>query len=287
MIKGTDRNIPLSELHPFKDHPYKVEDNVEMDALCESIRDRGLFSPIIVRIRDDGEYEIVSGHRRYRAYQKLGYESIPATVFEMSDEEAVVAMVDANLHRECVLPSEKAFAYKMKLDAIKRQGERTDLTSDQIGQRLTSVERIAIENNESKTQVQRYICLTRLIPEFLNMVDERKMALTPAVEISKLSKAVQQKLYDLCISEDCLPSYSQSVRLRKLSDYGALSDEAMIEIMGEEKANQKDRIVIYMDDLKRFYPRNMLPKDIVADILNLLNKRQKSKIRIGGDRDER
>ena len=175
----------------------------------------------------------------------------------------------------------------MKLDAIKRQGERTDLTSDQIGQRLTSVERIAIENNESKTQVQRYICLTRLIPEFLDMVDERKMALTPAVEISKLSKAIQQKLYDLCISEDCLPSYSQSVRLRKLSDYGALSDEAMIEIMGEEKANQKDRIVIYMDDLKRFYPRNMLPKDIVADILNLLNKRQKSKIRIGGDRDER
>ena len=175
----------------------------------------------------------------------------------------------------------------MKLDAIKRQGERTDLTSDQIGQRLTSVERIAIENNESKTQVQRYICLTRLIPEFLDMVDERKMALTPAVEISKLSKAVQQKLYDFCISEDCMPSYSQSVRLRKLCDYGALSDEAMIEIMSEEKANQKDRIVIYMDDLKRFYPRNMLPKDIVSDILNLLSKRQKSKIRTGGDRDER
>ena len=255
MIKGTDRNIPLSELHPFKDHPYKVEDNMEMDALCDSIRDRGLFSPIIVRIRNDGEYEIVSGHRRYRAYQKLGYESIPATVFEMSDEEAVVAMVDANLHRECVLPSEKAFAYKMKLDAIKRQGERTDLTSDQIGQRLTSVEKIAAESDESKTQVQRYICLTRLIPELLQMVDEGKIALTPAVELSKLHWQTQQLIYEICDMDDLTPSYSQTVRMRKLADEGALGEDAIREIMGEEKANQRERIVIYMDDIRQYYPR--------------------------------
>ena len=173
MIKGTGRNIPLSELHQFKDHPYKVEDNVEMDALCESIGKSGLLSPIIVRPRDEGGYEIISGHRRFRAYQRLGMTEIPSTVCEMTDEEAIVAMVDANLHRDHILPSEKAFAYKMKLDAIKRQGERTDLTSAQLGQRLTSVEKIAAESDESKSQIQRYISLTRLIPELLQMVDAR------------------------------------------------------------------------------------------------------------------
>ena len=288
MIKGTDRNIPLSELHPFKNHPYKVEDNMEMDTLCESIGKSGLLSPIIVRPRDEGGYEIISGHRRFRAYQRLGMTEIPSTICNMTDEEAIVAMVDANLHRDHILPSEKAFAYKMKLDAIKRQGERTDLTSTQIGQKsLTSVERIAIENDESKTQVQRYISLTRLIPEFLQMVDDGKMALTPAVEISKLPRDVQYDLYDVCSSEECLPSYSQTVRMRKLYDYGSLNRDAMSEIISEEKANQKDRIVIYMEDLKQFYPRNMLPKQIVADILELLKKRQRSKTRVGGGRDDR
>ena len=287
MNKVTDRNIPLSELRSFKNHPYKVEDNIEMDALCESISKSGLFSPIIVRTRAGGEYEIISGHRRYRAYQRLGYKSIPATVFEMSDEEAIVAMVDSNLHRERVLPSEKAFSYKMKLDAIKRQGERTDLTSAQPGQRLTSVEKIAAESDESKSQVQRYISLTRLIPELLQMVDEGKIALTPAVELSKLHHLTQKLIYEICDMDDLTPSYSQTVRMRKLADEGALGEDAIREIMSEEKANQRERIVIYMDDIRQYYPRNILPKDIVADIKNLLHKRRAEQLRRKENRDAR
>ena len=287
MNKVTDRNIPLSELRSFKNHPYKVEDNIEMDALCESISKSGLFSPIIVRTRAGGEYEIISGHRRYRACQRLGYKSIPATVFEMSDEEAIVAMVDSNLHREHILPSEKAFSYKMKLDAIKRQGERTDLTSAQLGQRLTSVEKIAAESDESKSQVQRYISLTRLIPELLQMVDDGKIALTPAVELSKLHHLTQKLIYEICDMDDLTPSYSQTVRMRKLADEGALGEDAIREIMSEEKANQRQRIVIYMDDIKQYYPRNILPKDIVADIKNLLNKRRLEQLRRKENRDAR
>lgn len=287
MIKGTDRNIPLSELHPFKDHPYKVEDNMEMDALCESIGKSGLLSPIIVRPSDEGGYEIISGHRRFRAYQRLGMTEIPSTVCEMSDEEAVVAMVDANLHRDHILPSEKAFAYKMKLDAIKRQGERTDLTSAQLGQRLTSVEKIAAESDESKSQIQRYISLTRLIPELLQMVDDGKIALTPAVELSKLHHFTQRLVYEICDMDDLTPSYSQTVRMRKLADEGALGEDAIREIMSEEKANQRERIVIYMDDIKQYYPRNMLPKDIVADIKNLLHKRRLEQLRRKENRDAR
>ena len=287
MNRITDRNILLSELHSFKNHPYKVEDNIEMDALCESISKSGLFSPIIVRTRADGEYEIISGHRRYRAYQRLGYKSIPATVFEMSDEEAIVAMVDSNLHRERVLPSEKAFSYKMKLDAIKRQGERTDLTSAQLGQRLTSVEKIAAECDESKSQVQRYISLTRLIPELLQMVDDGKIALTPAVELSKLHHLTQRLIYEICDMDDLTPSYSQTVRMRKLADEGALGGDAIREIMSEEKANQRERIVIYMDDIRQYYPRNALPKDIVVDIKNLLHKRRLEQMRRKENRDAR
>ena len=286
-MKGTNKNILLSELHPFKDHPYKVEDNTEMDALCESIGKSGLLSPIIVRERDEGGYEIISGHRRVRACQRLGMTEIPSTVCEMTDEEAVVAMVDANLHRDHILPSEKAFAYKMKLDAIKRQGERTDLTSDRFGQRLTSVEKIAAESDESKTQVQRYICLTRLIPELLQMVDDGKIALTPAVELSKLHPYTQRLIFEICDMDDFTPSYSQTVRMRKLADEGALGEDAIREILSEEKANQRERIVIYLDDIKQYYPRNMLPKDIVADIKNLLHKRKLEQLRRKESRDER
>ena len=281
-------SLPIAKLRQFENHPYKVIDNEEMASLVDSIYNQGILTPITVRPLSNGEYEIVSGHRRVFACKKLGIEKIPAFVKELTREEAIVIMTDSNLHRDGLLPSEKAFAYKMKLDAIKRQGERTDLTSTQIGQKsLTSVERIAIENDESKTQVQRYISLTRLIPEFLQMVDDGKMALTPAVEISKLHKDSQYDLYEVCSGEDCLPSYSQTVRMRKLCDYGSLNKEAMMKIMSEEKANQKDRIVIYMEDLKQFYPRNMLPKQIVADILEMLKKRQRSKTRVGGGRDDR
>ena len=290
----TERNfasvisLPVESLKPFVNHPYKVIDNEDMQSLVESIRTQGVLNPITVRPIDNGEYEIISGHRRVFACKKLGFEFVPAFVKEMTREEAIIVMTDSNLHRDRLLPSEKAFAYKMKLDAIKRQGERTDLTSAQVGHKsLTSVERIAIENDESKTQVQRYISLTRLIPELLQMVDDGKIALSPAVEISKLDRNSQQRLFNACIFYDCTPSYSQTVSMRKLADRGELSEKKMYEIMGEEKANQRDKIVIYMDELKRFYPRGISTKDITADIIHLLEKRKRQRERNGGDRDER
>ena len=285
--KTTVTELPITALRPFEEHPYKVVDNEEMASLVESIYTQGILTPITVRPLDNGEYEIVSGHRRLFACQKLGITAIPAIVKELSREEAIVAMVDANLHRDHILPSEKAFAYKMKLDAIKRQGERTDLTSAQLGQRLTSVEKIAAESDESKSQVQRYISLTRLIPELLQMVDDGKIALTPAVELSKLHWQTQQLIYEICDMDDLTPSYSQTVRMRKLADEGALGEDAIREIMSEEKANQRERIVIYMDDIKQYYPRNMLPKDMVADIKSLLHKRRLEQLRRKENRDAR
>lgn len=284
-IKVTE--LPITALRSFEGHPYKVVDNEEMESLVESIYTQGILTPITVRPLDNGEYEVISGHRRLFACQKLGMNSIPAIVKELSREEAIVAMVDANLHRDHILPSEKAFAYKMKLDAIKRQGERTDLTSAQLGQRLTSVEKIAAESDESKSQVQRYISLTRLIPELLQMVDEGRIALTPAVELSKLHHLTQRLIYEICDMDDLTPSYSQTVRMRKLADEGALGEDAIREIMSEEKANQRERIVIYMDDIRQYYPRNMLPKDIVADIKNLLHKRRLEQMRRKENRDAR
>mgnify|MGYP003292420937 CR=1 FL=1 len=289
----TERNfasvisLPIEKLKPFANHPYKVVDNEDMQNLIESIRTQGVLNPITVRPISDG-YEIISGHRRVFACKKLGVEFVPAFVKEMTREEAIIVMTDSNLHRDRLLPSEKAFAYKMKLDAIKRQGERTDLTSAQVGHKsLTSVERIAIENDESKTQVQRYISLTKLIPELLQMVDDGKIALTPAVEISKLGTDSQRILHNACTFYDCTPSYAQTVRLRKLADKGELSEKKIYEIMGEEKANQREKIVIYMDELKRFYPKSITPKDITADIIHLLEKRKRHRERNGGDRDER
>ena len=285
--KTTVTELPITALRPFEEHPYKLVDNEEMASLVESIYTQGILTPITVRPLDNGEYEIISGHRRLFACQKLGITAIPAIVKELSREEAIVAMVDANLHRDHILPSEKAFAYKMKLDAIKRQGERTDLTSAQLGQRLTSVEKIAAESDESKTQIQRYISLTRLIPELLQMVDEGRIALTPAVELSKLHYLTQKLIYEICDMDDLTPSYSQTVRMRKLADEGALGEDAIREIMSEEKANQRERIVIYMDDIKQYYPRNMLPKDIVADIKSLLHKRRLEQLRRKESRDAR
>ena len=285
--KITVTELPITALRPFEEHPYKVVDNEEMANLVESIYTQGILTPITVRPLDNGEYEIISGHRRLFACQKLGITAIPAIVKELSREEAIVAMVDANLHRDHILPSEKAFAYKMKLDVIKRQGERTDLTSAQLGQRLTSVEKIAAESDESKTQIQRYISLTRLIPELLQMVDEGRIALTPAVELSKLHHLTQKLIYEICDMDDLTPSYSQTVRMRKLADEGALGEDAIREIMSEEKANQRERIVIYMDDIRQYYPRNMLPKDIVADIKGLLHKRRLEQLRRKENRDAR
>jgi ParB family chromosome partitioning protein len=279
--------LPTDKLRAFADHPYKIIDNDEMASLVESIKTQGVLTPIVVRPMENGEYEIVSGHRRVFACNKLGIFEVPAVVRELTREEAIVVMADSNLHRDGLLPSEKAFAYKMKLDAIKRQGERTDLTSAQLGQRLTSVEKIAAESDESKSQVQRYISLTRLIPELLKMVDDGRIALTPAVELSKLHWQTQKLIYEICDMDDLTPSYSQTVRMRKLADEGALGEDAIREIMSEEKANQRERIVIYMDDIKQYYPRNMLPKDIVADIKGLLHKRRLEQMRRKENRDAR
>ena len=270
--------LPTDKLRPFAKHPYKVIDTDEMESLVESIKSQGVLTPIVVRPTSDGAYEIVSGHRRVFACNKLGIFEVPAVVRELTREEAIVVMADSNLHRDGLLPSEKAFAYKMKLDAIKRQGERTDLTSDHRGQKsLTSVERIALESDESKSQVQRYIALTNLIPEFLQMVDEGKMALTPAVEISRLHRESQKMLHRMCDICDCTPSYSQTVRMRKLADEGGLGWEPISEIMSEEKANQKEKVTLFMDDLKKYYPRSATPKDITADILRMLESRYKAR----------
>ena len=270
--------LPTDTLRPFAEHPYKVLDNDEMESLMESIKTQGVLTPIVVRPTENGEYEIVSGHRRVFACNKLGIFEVPAVVRELTREEAIVVMADSNLHRDGLLPSEKAFAYKMKLDAIKRQGERTDLTSDHRGQKsLTSVERIALESDESKSQVQRYIALTNLIPEFLQMVDEGKMALTPAVEISRLHKESQKMLHRMCDICDCTPSYSQTVRMRRLADEGGLGWEQISEIMSEEKANQKEKVTLFMDDLRKYYPRSATPKDITADIMRMLESRYKAR----------
>ena len=270
--------LPTDKLRPFAEHPYKVIDNDEMESLVESIKMQGILTPIVVRPTSDGAYEIVSGHRRVFACNKLGIFEVPAVVRELTREEAIVVMADSNLHRDGLLPSEKAFAYKMKLDAIKRQGERTDLTSDHRGQKsLTSVERIALESDESKSQVQRYIALTNLIPEFLQMVDEGKMALTPAVEISRLHKESQKMLHRMCDICDCTPSYSQTVRMRRLADEGGLGWEQISDIMSEEKANQKEKVTLFMDDLKKYYPRSATPKHIAADILRMLESRYKAR----------
>ncbi len=270
--------LPTDKLRTFAEHPYKIIDNDEMASLVESIKTQGVLTPIVVRPMENGEYEIVSGHRRVFACNKLGIFEVPAVVRELTREEAIVVMADSNLHRDGLLPSEKAFAYKMKLDAIKRQGERTDLTSDHRGQKsLTSVERIALESDESKSQVQRYIALTNLIPEFLQMVDEGKMALTPAVEISRLPIEAQKMLHRECELCDCTPSYSQTVRMRKINEVRELTWHDLSEIMSEEKANQKEKVTLFMDDLKKYYPRSATPKDIVADIMKMLESRYKAR----------
>lgn len=228
------QNIPLSELHPFKNHPFKIINNEEMERMIESIRKVGAITPALARPLPDGGYELISGHRRLAACQVLGIETMPVIVREMSDDEAVIAMVDANLQRETILPSEKAFAYKMKLDALNHQGS----TSVQVGQKLLSRSVVAADANTSETQIQRHIRLTYLIPELLDKVDEGKVAFSPAVEISFLTEEEQKVLVDAMALNDCTPSHAQSLRLKKLSQGGFLDQNAIYEIMSEEKPNQ-------------------------------------------------
>ena len=244
------QNIPLNELHPFKDHPFKVQNNEEMERMIESIRKVGAITPALARPLPDGGYELISGHRRLAACQVLGIETMPVIVREMSDDEAVIAMVDANLQRETILPSEKAFAYKMKLEAIKHQG----VTSRQLGEKLLSVTQLSKDSDDSERQIQRYIRLTYLIPELLSMVDENKIAFNPAVEISYLDKSEQRVLLDAMELNDCTPSHAQSIRLKKLSQDGVLDDQMIYAVMSEEKPNQQEQIKFKREDLKKYFP---------------------------------
>lgn len=269
------QNIPLCELHPFKDHPFKVQNDEEMKRMIESIKKVGAITPAVARPLDDGGYEIISGHRRLAAYQELGLETMPVIVRDMTDDEAVIAMVDANLQRETVLPSEKAFAFKMKLDAIKHQGK----TSVQVAEKLLSVEKVAEDAGESKDQVRRYIRLTYLIPELLAMVDDGKIAFNPAVEISYLSKDEQRILLDAMDLNDCTPSHAQSIRLRKLSQEGSLDSQIIYGVMSEEKPNQKEQIKFKREEFKKYFPPNYTDEQMRKDILKGLELLRKQRER--------
>ncbi len=261
-------NIPVEKIHPFEGHPYKVIDNDEMNNLIESIQQKGVISPIVVRPLENTteEYEIISGHRRLRASVKAGLETVPALIYAVSRDEAAIMLVDSNLHREHILPSEKAFAYKLKLEAIKRQGERTDLTSDQVGRKLESAEIIANKSDDSKTQVRRYIRLTYLIPELLDLVDEKRIAFTPAVELSYLNEVEQADLVEEIRVCDATPNLSQAQRLRAISREEGLTPEHIGEILAEEKANQKPMIKMPAEKIQKIAPK-IKEKDLEDFIL--------------------
>ena len=266
--------IPIDAIDDFPDHPFQVRDDEEMAQLVRSIDNNGVLNPIIVR--QNGErYELIAGHRRRHACRTLGIKTIPAIVRELSREEAVVEMVDSNLQREHILPSEKAFAYKMKMDAIKSQGQRTDLTSRPMGEKLLSVEEIANDAEDSARQVHRYIRLTELIPELLTMVDEGKIAFRPAVELSYLTRDEQGDLLETIESEDCTPSLAQAIRMKNLSKDGKLDMDTIFSIMTEEKPNQKEKIKIPLERLEHFFPRGMPPKQIEDTIVKALTLYQK------------
>ena len=278
--------LPIEKLKPFESHPFKVTDNEEMEQLTESIHQQGVLNPIMVRPLDTGEYEVISGHRRLHACKKAGIEMIPAFIYSMNRSEAVVAMVDSNLHREKLLPSEKAFAYKMKMEAMKHQGQRTDLTLGHVGTKLRSDEIIAQQSGESRNQVQRYIRLTNLIPGILQKVDSGEIALTPAVELSYLDKDTQEIVLESMEREDCTPSYSQSVRLKKLYNSYQLDVETIYEIMAEDKANQREKISFHVNDLRGYFPRGYTASQMSREILQALEDRRMRAIR-ERDRDSR
>lgn len=271
------KNIPLDELHPFKNHPFKILNNEEMERMIESIRKVGTITPALARPLPDGGYELISGHRRLAACQVLGFETMPVIVREMSDDEAIIAMVDANLQRETILPSEKAFAYKMKLEAIKHQG----VTSRQVGEKLLSVTQVSKDSDDSERQIQRYIRLTYLIPELLSMVDDNKIAFNPAVEISYLDRDEQLTLLDAINMNDCTPSHAQSIRLKKMSQDGLLTADAIYAILSEEKPNQKEQIKLPRDELRKYFPQNYSDEQIKRAILKGLEllKRQRERNR--------
>ena len=255
-MKNTKKNISIEKLHPFENHPYKVQDNEEMDALAESIKAHGVVSPIIVRPLENAtdEYEIISGHRRVMASRKAGITEIPALIVSLDRDAAAIVLVDSNLHREHILPSEKAFAYKLKLDAMKHQGWRSDLTSDQVGGKLETADLVGAETGDSKNQVRRYIRLTNLIPEILQYVDEGRISFTPAVELSYLNEQEQYDLLEQMELNDCTPSLSQACRFKKISQEDGLTPEVIASIMGEEKANQREMLKVPMERIRQYVP---------------------------------
>ena len=273
------QQIPLAELHPFTNHPFKVLDDESMQRTVESVEQYGVLSPLIARPRPEGGYEIISGHRRQHAAQLAGLDTLPVIVRQMDDNAAVLLMVDSNLQRDNILPSERAFAYKMKLEALKKQGARSDLTSDQLGQKLWSVEQVANDAGESKTQIQRFIRLTNLIPELLDMVDEKKIAFNPAVELSYLDEAQQRDFLEAMQDTQNAPSLSQAQRLKKLALEGHFSYDVAFAVMGEAKKDELDKVVIKNETLRKYFPRSYTPKQMEDTIIKLLEQWQRKRQR--------
>ena len=274
------QQIPIDALHPFTNHPFKVLDDEAMTRTVESIAQYGVLAPLIARPRPDGDgYEIISGHRRQYAAKLAGLETLPVIVRQMSDDAAVILMVDSNLQREHILPSERAFAYKMKLDAIKNQGARSDLTSSQIGTKLRADEKVAQDSGESRNQIQRFIRLTNLIPELLDMVDEKKISFNPAVELSYLDESQQRDFLEAMNDTQNAPSLSQAQQLKKMAQQGDFSYEKAFDVMGQEKKSEKDTVTIKNETLRKYFPRSYTPKQMEEKIIQLLDAWQKKQQR--------
>ena len=273
------QQIPIGELFPFKNHPFKVLDDDSMSDTVESVKQYGVLSPLIARPRPKDGYEIISGHRRQHAAELAGLETLPVIVRQMDDDAAIILMVDSNLQREHILPSERAFAYKMKLDAMKNQGTRSDLTSTQVVSKLRSNEKLGAENNQSRETVRRFIRLTNLIPELLDMVDNKTVSFNPAVELSYLSPEQQQEVIRAMDDTQNFPSVSQAKRIKKLAQDGTFTTETVIAIMGEEKKSELDTVTIKNDTLRKYFPRSYTPKQMEDTIIKLLEQWQKKQQR--------
>ena len=272
----TIAQISTDKLHPFPAHPFKVQDDEDMEQLTQSIQSQGVLTPLVIRPLENGEYEVISGHRRLHACRKAGIETVPALVYAIDRDAAAIALVDSNLHREHILPSEKAFAYKLKMDALSKQGKRTDLTSDQVGPKLTAA---TLSSDDSASQVKRYIRLTNLIPGILEKVDEGRIALTPAVELSYLKEAEQRDLLETMESEDCTPSLTQSIQLKQASLQKTLNMDMIFAILRQPKANQQEKIVLKVNDIRRYFPQNYTTIQMTNDIMKGLELLRKQRAR--------
>ena len=268
--------ISTAKLHPFPAHPFKVQDDEDMEQLIQSIQMQGVLTPLVIRPLENGEYEVISGHRRLHACRKAGIEVVPALVYAIDRDAAAIALVDSNLHRERILPSEKAFAYKLKMDALSKQGKRTDLTSDQVGPKLTAA---TLSSDDSASQVKRYIRLTNLISGILSMVDEGRISLTPAVELSYLTEAEQNDLLETMESEDCTPSLTQAIQLKQASLQKTLNMDMIFAILRQPKANQQEKIILKVNDIRRYFPQNYTTIQMTNDIMKGLELLRKQRAR--------